>query len=92
MTPSRINHVVDGAVSVTVVAVLELSSGLIAACIPACMPFITFRRKKERPWYSLSTAKQTVDMSGSGGSLETNDPQDAKRGHKLQELPKHDVL
>ncbi|KAJ5291694.1 integral membrane protein [Penicillium angulare] len=31
---------------VTVVAILELSSGIIAACIPACMPLWTWRKQK----------------------------------------------
>ena len=46
-------------VGVTVVSILELSSGIIAACIPACMPFIAFRKQKERTWYSLSKMRQT---------------------------------
>ncbi|CAI7646619.1 unnamed protein product [Penicillium glandicola] len=39
---------------VTVVAILELSSGIIAACIPACMPLYT--------WYKQRTESRATDF------------------------------
>ena len=40
-------------------AVLELGFGIIAACIPACMPFVAFRKKNKRSWYPLSKTSHT---------------------------------
>ncbi|KAL8888829.1 MAG: hypothetical protein Q9192_006112 [Flavoplaca navasiana] len=48
------------AVKVTVLAIFELSSGIIAACIPACMAFIPFRKDKGRQWYFLSKTRRTA--------------------------------
>ena len=71
--------IVDGTIAVTVVAVLELSSGIIAACIPACMPFIAFRKRKERSWYALSkpsTAQGVDDHNSMGKSNLRSDGED----------------
>ena len=41
-------------VPIIVVVILEQSLGVIAACIPACMPFF-HSQKKQRLWYPLSS-------------------------------------
>ena len=81
------NILADDTVRVTVIAILELSSGIIAACIPACMAFIPFRRNGERPWHSLSTTKRAANAMDD--SVPRQRLGDSERVEELDDLPKH---
>ena len=45
-------------VPIVAVIILEQSLSVIAACIPACMPYIRFQ-KIQRSWYPLSSRSRT---------------------------------
>lgn len=85
-----INILTDGTVKVTVIAILELSLGIIAACIPTCMAFLPFRKNKERQWYSLSKTKRTQNTMDDPVQRERHE--DTERVGELHGLPKHRAL
>lgn len=75
----------DAITPITICAIMELSSGIIAACIPACMPIFQWRKNKARRatyGYTISNQigavkpKTRSDISQGGEVWETEDGHD----------------
>ncbi len=58
-------------IGVTIVAILELSSGIIAACIPACVPIFRFRKIKAERLQAKDYASNSGYHSNTPRTLES---------------------
>lgn len=84
----------DDMIPVTVVAILELSSGVIAACIPACMPVLKLHKAKPtHPSYELPPSHPShvrVTTTVSQTSKEEESSEAAQGGESYMWSPLHD--